>query len=1440
MARDDFTAPTKKRLAGRAGHRCSNPDCQAITIGPQPSGNGIINLGEAAHITAAAPGGPRYDDSLSPEQRRDDANGIWLCANHAKAVDSDAKQFTTDLLKSWKSTAEKRAFEELMFRGKPPAIPLVDSIAEVRTKALAAAQKYNASFTQGPRWPSHPVKLNLRLVRDTHHESFDADTLAEATASFNRLVIIASPGTGKSTSLLQTVQAICARRGVPAVFVPLGEWSATGKSLIEFVLAAPSFTSCKRDDFDALASEGELLMALDGWNELDQPSRKRASAEINGLRRGFPDLGFIVSTRRQALDVPISGIQVEIDLLTEQQQLEIARAARGEDGPVLLDKAWRTPGVRELVEIPLYCRALLSSTGNGDLPQTKEELLRHFIRELEAAPEPAEELRNVLSGCHGDLLTALAVEATSQANTSITDARARAVVTDAETVLIDSGQLTIRVEPMIVLDTLVSHHTLVRGAGPAGDVAFQHQQIQEWYASNEVAALMYQAAGGQKDANESLRRRVLDNREWEEPVFFAVERLSRTGPDGAAAVARAIVAALAIDPMLAAEMVFRSSDQAWTLVGPAVTDLAKRWHSPGAVDRAFGFMVRTGRPDFADALRKVVEAGDRNARIEAIRSAPRFRIASFGVDAGAWVATLPEAAREEVLSEIAMKGDITALEFATAIAEADTTISVRVAVIEALAFRQANRLAARVLNSSPDGVWRTIASKRYPEQLDDPEIDRRLSAEQANIAKEGQDPLTKLRYAAEVTDDLTEVVSNAIADPAFPARDQHAAQVVSAALRTQSTGVLNGLVKRLAARLEIPFGLDDELRSSAMQFDDGPIVQAVLDPATLRNVAHSCSALIGPTAVSRLLDEYLSVCTRLQRGNHAAKEDVDRRTELMGLITSTRPSSFAAAVISRGPPEGAFGTGVMADLFARHGNGDGKVRLPLAEDKRQALVAIFQRSADTLLATEPPPRREFGELARAIGRLGSPELLPALERMLDRDLNALREQQQRPGVRYLFTNQYSRALEEIGTPEVVPILTARLTEVDFGFAAALVLKHLADRENGRSDQTSAAHWPNFAAAAQRRLEKADARAESDAPPADAIFNAVAQLRREGSTDREKQLALSVAKVGVMLPHADHREDIDALLQMPFRAERLGLLLALVSDGETVSADVVLAGIDEFFDAARTAPWMLQEHLFELEEWLALLPFSDRPEIVIETVGRLPDQIRHPRNLHRLLSALAHAPGPSLRILLELAGRDASFYGEYEWLQALKARREQAAVKELLDLLADGKVAGRRGGIDTWSLARELAGRTDGHPDLHEVLRHYVRNGVGVAKAVAMMALAEAPNADDLLLMIDRYVADGKQFDGTMDQMVRKLALAEQAHQDWEGAYELVPEQLNDLRKQLFAMTAVGSPSASVASACLETIGAIRDEYGAPKDERRHPDIASDRPWPLQVGTTAGV
>jgi hypothetical protein len=106
---DDFSEPVKRALASRVGNLCSNPNCRALTSGPQDDPAKAVNLGVAAHITAASSGGPRYDAELLPEERSGPSNGIWLCQNCAKLVDNDATRFTVELLKKWKSAAETEA-----------------------------------------------------------------------------------------------------------------------------------------------------------------------------------------------------------------------------------------------------------------------------------------------------------------------------------------------------------------------------------------------------------------------------------------------------------------------------------------------------------------------------------------------------------------------------------------------------------------------------------------------------------------------------------------------------------------------------------------------------------------------------------------------------------------------------------------------------------------------------------------------------------------------------------------------------------------------------------------------------------------------------------------------------------------------------------------------------------------------------------------------------------------------------------------------------------------------------------------------------------------------------------------------------------------------------------------------------------------------------------
>jgi WD40 repeat protein len=111
--RDDFPKQVIDLLAKRVGHVCSNPACRRQTSGPHEDEGRAVNIGLAAHITAAAPGGPRYDAALSPEQRRSAANGIWLCQVCGKLIDSDDKRFTAGVLRSWKLDAERSAREAI-------------------------------------------------------------------------------------------------------------------------------------------------------------------------------------------------------------------------------------------------------------------------------------------------------------------------------------------------------------------------------------------------------------------------------------------------------------------------------------------------------------------------------------------------------------------------------------------------------------------------------------------------------------------------------------------------------------------------------------------------------------------------------------------------------------------------------------------------------------------------------------------------------------------------------------------------------------------------------------------------------------------------------------------------------------------------------------------------------------------------------------------------------------------------------------------------------------------------------------------------------------------------------------------------------------------------------------------------------------------------------
>lgn len=115
----DFTVAIKNQCAARTGYKCSNPNCRRSTSGPHSDPSKSTNTGEAAHIHAAQPGGPRYDPMQTDSDRRSIENALWLCGSCHKLFDTDWQYYSAEILIEWKIQAEEKARAEQA--GKPQA-----------------------------------------------------------------------------------------------------------------------------------------------------------------------------------------------------------------------------------------------------------------------------------------------------------------------------------------------------------------------------------------------------------------------------------------------------------------------------------------------------------------------------------------------------------------------------------------------------------------------------------------------------------------------------------------------------------------------------------------------------------------------------------------------------------------------------------------------------------------------------------------------------------------------------------------------------------------------------------------------------------------------------------------------------------------------------------------------------------------------------------------------------------------------------------------------------------------------------------------------------------------------------------------------------------------------------------------------------------------------
>lgn len=142
--RDDFRKSTIITMAQRVNYVCSNLSCRKHTAGPHANKEKSTLVGIAAHISAAAPGGPRFDANMTSNERKDINNGIWLCANCSIVIDKNPTKYSIQLLQNWKSTAEQFAKDSIESSNTVIPAPVLEILsAEIDNTKLKLEDKEN-------------------------------------------------------------------------------------------------------------------------------------------------------------------------------------------------------------------------------------------------------------------------------------------------------------------------------------------------------------------------------------------------------------------------------------------------------------------------------------------------------------------------------------------------------------------------------------------------------------------------------------------------------------------------------------------------------------------------------------------------------------------------------------------------------------------------------------------------------------------------------------------------------------------------------------------------------------------------------------------------------------------------------------------------------------------------------------------------------------------------------------------------------------------------------------------------------------------------------------------------------------------------------------------------------------------------------------------------
>jgi len=1315
------------------------------------------------------------------------------------------------------------------------------------------------------------VELTINEKTKYHTQEINHEEIASKLSNKHRFVLYGSPGSGKTTTLIQVAQKLVDQELVPFL-LSLPEWiDSTNDNIIDYLVNNPclSSKSITTDNLLSLYKNGKCVFLLNGWNEVEPSNIKKATRLLARLNREYTAAGIILATRESSFSPPFfDESKLTIKELSNSQRRQLIQRLISED---ISGQIENNCSLSQITRTPLFLIELIKIyQDNRTLPRTRVEIFEQVVRRIENSSKHSANLQSPpISGKSEYYLTWLASYAIRLGQVIIKYDNACSEIKAANTQLQQDGQLQTVPESTETINILCDHHILVKSSYPENTIRFVHQQFQEYYAHLYAKRRLWAIAESDDEKGiYQFQEEIINYPVWEEPLKLLAEEIAdkiETSSDGQTLKfgEHLVRWTIPIDPIFAAELVNILGVAIWNTVKNNFEPILRNWYDcPDKNHKACALtaMFATGTDAFSDIIWPLLEHKDNQVRLTTYRTAKTFSVSSLGNNWKNRIDNWTKDRRSEFLSELSLNGGANVVEIFEDYAQNDPSTKVKVAAINAVGWYAPRNKLYEVISTCDDETFKTVIQHDYILNKFPDDIIPKATKFYSQALKELDDPRERLRLMLRMHElcgsKIIKLLKKELRCYRLGKSDYSFINNILKIIVSEDPKWVNLWVCQQIANGNLYYDHYSDYITKVPESLIGKLLKDFVKPDYSKQLEFETKKLIAAGAnlnhvhfiiqeIARLSSQFMessSPISDIDRNFYHRLVDVSRLVPLQNLVT---------VILQNYQNPEAEDLKIVLGLLGtyRIEVGD-ETSLYLQEKTQKDLRDLLCRYSNFIPKTDDFSGVLKADLSCAMALFGQPEDIAVIKELVAKDIERVRNgrKARKEGIRNSpqvngcgtsWAGWHIRAILKAHSDKIEGFLIQLLNEPEYENEAANGLVQLLWKDIPTENMSFTTHVPLTIGSHSWREEYIDSAKRKKY--AQAIVQRINDKRKKDSCCAPKTLAGHLAR----LNDPDTIPLILEILAAPGKFDawnRVHTLEMLIRNGHCFDTATVENIINPAIEQATNIQMSGKQDMYLLSQCLCILVCSTDTRMAIRIINRILAKYTLWYELRGLIETLGNRKNSDAANYLIHLCQQKQLYNAlcYELIKAL-GKTEVFEAKQALLSTIDNSISSPKIPIPSHngrsSLNQALANICKSDASIQERIISLCneQNLSKEQKIIILSTIHSNPSNKAIIAAVSMISQDNnkcsipRELTNAVERSVIQYVPVDNMP---SGHYNLRPQINSELSVLLFESVVNKRADWLCAFKLLGYINWLRIKHGRPQLESRHPDVKTQKPWPL--------